>query len=95
MNRFCITFGQKYRYENHEVLGYLPGLPDSWIEVHAKDEKQARAKTVELIGPYWAFIYDEEDFSPGWHPRGCLGELQEVVEQQEKLLDPTEGETDE
>lgn len=60
MKKFFLTFGQRYRSEEHPALGMDERLPDGWITVYANDIVQARAKVHSAIGRYWSDLYEEE-----------------------------------
>ena len=74
MSRYYVTFGQKYRQEQHPVLGAAYGcaVPDGWVVFEADDEAQARNKIFAALGHAWAFVYDEEDWCADWY---SLGEM--------------------
>ena len=69
--KFFLTFGQQYRQERHPFGGH----PDGWFEVEAESEDQAREKIFEAMGPRWSFLYNEDDFTADYFPRGKIGEL--------------------
>jgi hypothetical protein len=76
--KFKITFGQKYRREPHPTLGYWPELVDGWLTVEAEDEMAARDQIASLIGPAYAFLYEETDYLQ-YNTAGCLGTLEDAV----------------
>jgi hypothetical protein len=69
--KFFITFGQKYRHEEHPQGGH----PDGWFEVNAPDIATVREKAFNAFKNHWAFIYTETEFDPSYHPLGKLGEI--------------------
>lgn len=82
-NVFYVTFGVKYRTEEHPTGMH----PDGYAVIIAKDEDSARAFAWELWGAHWAFIYDYLDretgrFKEELHPEGPI-----AIYQKEKLDD--------
>ena len=74
MNKFYVTFGQKYHREIHPVLGDSVD-PDGYCVVVAENEKEAREKTFEVFGGFFCFIYGEEEFEPEFFPHGAFMEI--------------------
>jgi hypothetical protein len=70
--KFVITFGQKYRFQDHPQGGH----PDGWFEVTAESEAAAREKVFAVLGQTWAFIYDENEFDQTFYPKGKIGEIE-------------------
>lgn len=68
MNKYYITFGQKYRNEKHPGGGH----PDGWVTVYANSMGEARALISNVLGIQWAFIYDETDFKADHFSKGEL-----------------------
>lgn len=64
---FYVTFGQKYRHENHPTGGH----PDGWFRIIAEDAATAHDIAFQLIGEKWAMLYDEKP-SIALFPRGEL-----------------------
>lgn len=82
MKRYYLTFGSRYKHEEHPVLGYFPDLADGYITIEAEDYTQAREKVFEVIGQSWAFLYNikpDSYFFP-------LGEIGRISENEIKLL---------
>jgi len=69
--KYFITFGQKYRREQHPAGGH----PDGWFEVEADDRRQARAKIWEVCDEKWSMMYEENDFDRSYYPLGKLRAL--------------------
>ncbi len=67
MKIFYITFGQKYRDEEHPLGGH----PDGFAVVHAETYGIARDLTFAAIGIKWSGIYEEKP-NPEWYPMGEL-----------------------
>ena len=69
---YAVTFGQRYRSEEHPRLP--EAHPDGYVVIEAPDMDQAHAIAFDKIGGSWAFLCEMEDFSlDAWmHP---LGEL--------------------
>ena len=67
-----VTFGQKYRHEEHPVLPRWAVNPDGWLEVVAEDRKAAVTLLAEFGGDY-SMLYEEEIWSGHWFPHGCVG----------------------
>lgn len=80
MNRFYVTFGQKYRRQPHPVLGDRPELPDGYLTVEADSYLAARQQAVELLDIYFSSIYQLDDSADALYPAGDLGTLQQAVE---------------
>lgn len=70
---FYVTFGQKYRREEHPILGMVPDLPDQWVRIEAHDEVAARSLAGVFFGQQWGFLYDEASFEKNYHPKGEYG----------------------
>jgi hypothetical protein len=71
---FYVTFGQKYRREEHPL--WPLAHPDGWLEVEAPSEKDARLLLHKALGKYWGFIYTNlESLTPSYYPRHCIGTL--------------------
>lgn len=80
---FYITFGQKYRYEEHPA-NQKTGFdlhPDGYVLLTATDVTEAIKRAAFTIGLEWSGIYQE---SPGYgdpvfdrsiYPRGCIGQI--------------------
>lgn len=60
---FYITFSSTHPFGN------------GWLEVHAKDEMDARAKIFSHFGKHWAFLYTQESFRKSFFPKGKIGEI--------------------
>lgn len=84
MTEFRITFGQRYKHEEHP-LGWPH--PDGWLSVLAPDYGTARAIVENFLGSAWAFMYEEGDAgfpTESTYPRGELFQLTiETKENQE------------
>lgn len=63
---FYVTFGQKYRHEPHPQ-GYHP---HGWLRIEAPNADYARAMAFDYMGPHWAMIYTEDEFSREYYPTG-------------------------
>jgi hypothetical protein len=74
MQTFYVTFGVKYREEQHPI--WPNAHPDGYLTVIAKDESMARRFTAALLATNWAFIYDEEHFNISRWTRGELGRIE-------------------
>ena len=70
---FYVTFGQKYRREEHPRLGMVPDLPDQWVRIEAHDEVAARGLAAAFFDLQWGFLYDEASFEKHYHPKGEYG----------------------
>jgi len=70
MPNFYVTFGQRFRRQPHPASDNIH--PDGYVKIEAVTYAVARAKAMELFGPMWAFIYEEEKFEKCKHyfPRG-------------------------
>jgi hypothetical protein len=72
MNKYYITFGQKYRREIHPS-GY-PVHPDGWVEIEAHSETHAREIAIDID---YACIYHEGTLNTQLFPMGCLFKLKD------------------
>lgn len=70
---FYITFGQKYRRENHPS-GYDIS-PDGVVQVVAPNYETARDIAVKSFGQEWSFIYPESHAEMDYYPLGVIMEL--------------------
>lgn len=70
---FYITFGQKYRRENHPS-GYDIS-PDGVVQVVAPNYETARDIAVKSFGQEWSFIYPERHAEMDYYPLGVIMEL--------------------
>jgi len=61
MKIFYVTFGQKSPFR------------DNWVEVLAENEQQARDKIFYIFGPYWSFMYSDDNFNMSMFPDGKVG----------------------
>lgn len=62
MNKYYLTFGQKYPWRNGYVL------------VIAKDYNTAREYVESIFKEQFSFLYHEKDFKKDFFPAGQLGE---------------------
>lgn len=70
--KWFVTFGQRYRIEEHP---FLPGAhPDGWVTIIADTMDEARQKAFEALGQHWSMIYDNID--PEWYPMGELARFE-------------------
>ena len=72
---FYVTFGQKYRREQHpqSINGVYPH-PDGWMVVEARDREQAIRITETVFSRNYSMIYDSEP-DMLWFPYGKLGRI--------------------
>lgn len=76
MPKYYVTFGLKYATETHP---HVPGInPDSYVEVDAISELDARTEVFNIFGDKWAFIYNESKFNKDSFPRGKFATLEEI-----------------
>lgn len=68
--KYFITFGQKYRREEHPAGGH----PDGWFELEANNRAEARENVFAALDDKWSMMYDEKEFDPSYYPRGKLRE---------------------
>lgn len=72
---FYITFGQKYRYQDHEKwinTKTMYAHPDGYWQVRAKDEDEARVKVWKALEQYWSHMYRLEP-AREMFPLGIIG----------------------
>lgn len=72
MATYYVTFGQRYRHEEHPA--FPDANPDGWFEIEAPDISEARLAAHAFLTDAWSFIYSEEDFATTRHlyPLGAL-----------------------
>jgi hypothetical protein len=80
MEKFYVTFGQKYLHEPHPH--WPEAHPDGWVLIEASDGEAARTLAMSAFGPYWAFMYDaqrfdEESMKMRYYPKGEIGHITE------------------
>jgi hypothetical protein len=53
--------------------------PDGWVAVEAPSWEAARATVMLHIGPFWAFLFSEDDFANSrvLYPLGELAQIKE------------------
>lgn len=78
LQKFYLTFGVKYRHEDHPK--WLGADPDGWVLIEAPDEPQARRLAHEVLGPYWSMLYPETHFpvelnKRQYYPNGQIGHI--------------------
>ena len=79
MKKYYLTFGQKYRRENHPNIEVAH--PDGYGLILAQDETEARIKAAQICGvssegfAFYAFIYEEANFEFDLYPLGQLFEF--------------------
>lgn len=86
MQTFFITFGQRFKYEAHPVLGFMPQLPDGVLTIKAEHELAARVWLREnFANSTYAFIYNVDEWPEyeRYYPRGILGDVVELVTAEE------------
>lgn len=77
-----ITFGQKYRYEQHTRLPDWACDPDGWLSIVANTEEEANSLIVKHVGTVNGFVecagiygpplWDDFDF---YFPHGRVGTI--------------------
>jgi hypothetical protein len=73
LQKFYVTFGQKYRTEPHPVME--TAHPDGVVEVSAINEDAARVIVTDKLGAAWAFLYPEDKLDLNHYPLGVLAVL--------------------
>lgn len=71
MNRYFITFGQRWRRDPHPMGGH----PDGWFSVKADDMEAAIKKAYEFFGIQWSNIYSEDEMSMELYPKGEIATI--------------------
>ena len=78
--KWYVTFGSKYRYEEHPTLGHRPDLPDGYLTVEADSRAEATRQVVDLIDIYYCSLYPMgPDDGRRHYPLGDLGPLADAV----------------
>lgn len=76
MPKYYVTFGLGYDIEKHP---HVPGInPDSYVEVEAISELDARSEVFNIFGDKWAFLYHEKNFDKSFFPKGKFATLEEI-----------------
>lgn len=70
MKTFYVTFGQKYRTEQHPLAGPYVVHPDGVWAVPALDQNDASTVVSFLFGGAYSSVYEDPDFS--FYPLGVL-----------------------
>lgn len=70
-----VTFGQRYRREEHPALE--EAHPDGWVVIEATDAIRAHRIAIYELGELWCDIYTPATFQPGYFPRGELARYDE------------------
>ncbi len=71
--RYYLTFGQKYRREEHPSGKHVH--PDGYVVIVAEDYHAARDIVEQLYGRHWADLQTEETFDATYYPRCKLLEI--------------------
>jgi len=74
MNQFMVTFGQRFRYDEHAT--FPAAHPDGWVTIEAENVDDARELAFEHLDAEWAFLYTADDFNAALYP---LGELDRIT----------------
>ncbi len=77
MKTFMVTFGQRFRHDEHKR--FPAAHPDGWVTIEAHDDSAARMIAFDRLGEEWAFLYREADFTPGMYPMGELARFSAVA----------------
>lgn len=80
MNKFYLTFGQRYRHERHPS-GYNVH-PDGYTLIEAVDYDTAQALAVASYGRHWAALYHEDVFVPNYLQYFKKGQTHHIVQPQ-------------
>jgi hypothetical protein len=87
--RWAVTFGQRYRREDHPT--FLPAHPDGYVVIVTDDalpkawgggEASARDAAVTLMGSQWSGLYemDTDEWrsdAAQYYPRGQIGQIEQ------------------
>jgi hypothetical protein len=73
LRKYFVTFGQKYRTEEHPTL--KEAHPDGVVEVPAINSDVAREIVVDKLGDKWCAIYSEDEIDLNHYPRGVIAIL--------------------
>ena len=74
LSDYIVTFGQKYNYEPHPILGAMPELPDSYLVVSAYSLSEAHSKAFELVGKWFSFVYEMTEVNIRYYPLGSINQ---------------------
>lgn len=75
MKEWAVTFGQRYRREEHPALGDMPELPDGYWVIYAPDYDAARSEVFNQFGSRWSDFMLMSDFMQDayrFYPMGRL-----------------------
>lgn len=73
MRNYFVTFGQKYRHEQHPVsLDGVRPHPDGWVLIRCGNQSIADRTAHALFGTRFSIVYSEETHSKHLYPMGEL-----------------------
>lgn len=72
---FYITFGQRYRYEEHPAGNWI--TPDGVVLIKEKSYEDARKLAFKHLGFRWAFMYPCDSADLSLYPKSVIGILSE------------------
>jgi len=78
---YYFTFGQMHKHpETNEEM------KDYYIQINAKDERDARKIMFSQYGNKWAFCYNANNFESKYCPKGCYETLR-IIKKRHKTGD--------
>jgi hypothetical protein len=87
MNRYYLTFGQKYLRDEHPS-GW-PIHPNKIVEVWAPSWDEARELAIKVFGVHWAFINEwDKDIAAWYYPEPLAVLCADDIELAEKPFEP-------
>lgn len=73
LENFYLTFGQKYRFEDHPT--FSEAHPDGYVLIRAESKIHSREIAFIAFNDAWAFLYSEDEMKFEHFPMGCLKEM--------------------
>ena len=70
MSKFCVTFGQRFRRDEHCFDKRIH--PDGWVGIDADSLDEAIRRANVIFGNDWSNVYAEDQISREYFPSGEL-----------------------
>ena len=74
MSKFCVTFGQRFRREEHPFDKSIH--PDGWVSIDANSLDEAIERANLIFKSDWSNVYPEEEINRKYFSAGELMYLQ-------------------
>lgn len=70
MSEYRVTFGQRFRHDQHQK--FRDAHPDGWVTILARDYDHAHAIAMAALGTEWSGLYEADEIGTDVLPRGEL-----------------------